>query len=320
MVKIFVEGPMHDDGLALLEARQDIEFSIKSDLTTDDLKAGIQSADALILRLSPLTADVIETAETLKVVSRYGVGYDHVDVDAMTRKNIPLAIVGDALSASVAEHTLLLMLGVTRQIALMDRSTRNGNYDVRYKQPGQEMLGKSVLIMGLGKIGIQVAIRCAAFGMNIITSGRKASQEVAKQRGYEFASDFRDALPRADFVSLHLPARADGTPLLGADEFAAMKPGAYVINTARGSLIDEEALYTALTEGTLRGAGLDVTQDEPPAQDCPLLKLENILFTPHNSALTEETGARVSEVCVRNVLAGLDGTLDSANVVNGETL
>ena len=311
---------MHDDGLALLEARQDVEFSIKSNLTTDELKAGIQGADALILRLSPLTADVIEAADNLKVVSRYGVGYDHVDVDAMTRANIPLAIVGQALSASVAEHTLLLMLGVTRQIALMDRSTRNGNYDQRYKSPGQEMLGKTVLIVGLGKIGIQVAIRCAAFGMNIITSGRAASKDLAKQQGYEFVPDFRDALPRADFISLHLPARADGTPLLGADEFAAMKPGAYVINTARGSLIDEAALYTALTKGSLRGAGLDVTQDEPPAPDCPLLTLDNILFTPHNSALTQETGARVSQVCVRNALAGLDGTLDPANIVNGGNL
>jgi D-3-phosphoglycerate dehydrogenase len=311
---------MHDDGLALLEARQDVEFSIKNDLTTDELKAGIQGADALILRLSPLTGDVIEMAENLKVVSRYGVGYDHVDVDAMTRKNIPLAIVGDALSASVAEHTLLLMLGVTRQIALMDRYTRDGNYDQRYKSPGQEILCKTVLIMGLGKIGHQAAIRCAAFGMNIIVFGREATKAAARQHGYDYVSDFHEALPRADFVSLHLPASEDGTPLLGAEEFAAMKPGAYVINTARGSLIDEAALYSALTEGSLRGAGLDVTQDEPPAKDCPLLTLDNILFTPHNSALTQETGARVSQTCVRNALAGLDGTLDPANIVNGETL
>jgi D-3-phosphoglycerate dehydrogenase len=320
VAKIFVEGPMHAQGLALLNARSDIEFSIAKNLSPDVLKAGIRDADALILRLSPLSADAVEAAEHLKVVSRYGVGYDHVDVDALIRKGIPLAIVGNALSASLAEHTLLLMLSVSRQVTVMDQATRAGNYGIRFQTLGHEIFDKTVLLVGLGKIGQAVATRCKAFGMNIIATGRQASQDAALRLGYEFVTDFRDALPRADFVSLHLPAKVDGSPLLGPDEFAAIKQGAYVINTARGSLIDEAALYSALTEGKLRGAGLDVTQDEPPARDCPLLTLDNIVFTPHNSALTEETGARVSEICVRNALAGLDGELKPANVVNGEIL
>lgn len=320
MAKIFVEGPMHAHGRALLEARTDITFTVVDKLTQDALATALRDADGLVLRLTPLNAKMIAGASKLKVVSRYGVGYDHIDVAAMSAKKIPLAIVGDALSASVAEHTLALMLAVTRQIPLMDGNTRNGRYGERYISLGREMLEKTVLLIGLGKIGLETAKRCAAFGMTIIVAGREASMEAAAKHGYEYVADFRNALGRADFVSLHLPAQQNGRAILGADEFAAMKKGAHVINTARGSLIDEAALYDALTSGTLAGAGLDVTNQEPPAEDCPLLALSNIVFTPHNAALTEDTARRVSAACVGNLLDGLDGKLDPANVVNREVL
>jgi D-3-phosphoglycerate dehydrogenase len=320
MAIVFVEGPMHARGLELLAARPDVEVRFKEGLTPDAMAAGVKDADALIMRLTPLTAEAIAGAANLKVVSRLGVGYDHIDVTALTDKGVPLALVGDALAASVAEHTVLLVLGLSRQIAVMDRNTRTGNYAERFKSLGHEVLGKSVLIIGLGGIGGEAAKRCAAFGMRVVACGREATRKAAEQAGYDYVADFRDALGEVDFVSLHLPARPDGSPLLGAAEFAAMKSGAYVINTARGSLIDEDALYAALTSGHLAGAGLDVTKDEPPKPDCPLLALDNVLFTPHNSALTVETGARVAETAVRNALAGLDGTLDAAFVVNREVL
>lgn len=311
---------MHAHGRALLEARQDVTFSIVDELTPDALAAALADAEGLILRLTPLNAAMLDAAPNLKVVSRYGVGYDHIDVAAMSARKIPLAIVGDALSASVAEHTLALMLAVTRQIPVMDGNTRNGRYGERYISLGREMLDKTVLLIGLGKIGIETARRCEAFDMKIIVAGRQASKEAAAMHGYEYVADFHDALPRADFVSLHLPAQDGGRAILGGAEFAAMKPGAYVINTARGSLIDEAALYVALTTGHLAGAGLDVTSQEPPADDCPLLGLANIVFTPHNAALTEDTAKRVSAACVGNLLDGIDGKLDPANVVNREIL
>lgn len=320
MKRIFVEGPLHADGFAILNNRSDIEIDYHAKLTAADLANGLGDADALILRLTPLSTAAIESAEKLKVVSRMGVGYDHVDVEALTRRGIPLAIVGDALAASVAEHTLMLMLGVSRQIAVMDRNTRTGKFAKRYTNLGHELLDKSVLIVGLGSIGREAARRCHAFGMNVIVSGREQSRRAAAEDGYAFVEDFRTVLSDVDFISLHLPAMNDGRPLLGTAEFDAMKPGAYVINTGRGSLIDEDALYTALTVGTLRGAGLDVMKNEPPLPDCPLLTLDNVLFTPHNSALCEETGARVSKTAVANALAALDGTLDRKFVVNGDVL
>ncbi|HBT42489.1 MAG TPA: 3-phosphoglycerate dehydrogenase [Rhodospirillaceae bacterium] len=320
MATIFVEGPMHARGMELLSLRDDLDVRLEQGLTPDSLAAAIKDADAVILRLTPLTAQAIAGAANLKVVSRLGVGYDHVDVAALSGRGIPLAIVGDALAASVAEHTVLLMLGLSRQIAVMDRYTRTGRYAERFKSQTHELLDKSVLIVGLGGIGGEAAKRCAAFGMRVVACGREATRKEAQRLGYDYVADFHDALGDVDFVSLHLPANDDGTPLLGAAEFAAMKPGAYVINTARGSLIDEDALHAALVSGHLGGAGLDVTKDEPPKEDCPLLALDNVLFTPHNSALTVETGRRVAETAVRNVLAGLDGNLDPAFVVNKEVL
>ncbi|MEQ9171423.1 MAG: NAD(P)-dependent oxidoreductase [Rhodospirillales bacterium] len=320
MATIFVEGPMHARGMELLSLRDGLDVRLEQGLTPDALAVGIRDADAVIMRLTPLNAQAIAGAANLKIVSRLGVGYDHIDVAGLSGRGIPLAIVGDALAASVAEHTVLLMLGLSRQIAVMDRNTRTGKYAERFKSLSHEVLDKTALIIGLGGIGGEAAKRCAAFGMRVIACGREATRKEAERLGYGYVADFRDALGEADFVSLHLPANDDGSALLGAAEFAAMKPGAYVINTARGSLIDEDALHAALTTGHLGGAGLDVTRDEPPKDDCPLLALDNVLFTPHNSALTVETGRRVAETAVRNALAGLDGDLDPAFVVNKEVL
>ncbi len=320
MKRILVQGPLHASARETLGARGDIEIEMRENLNAETLAGALADIDALILRLTPLTGAAIAAAPKLKVVSRLGVGYDHVDIPALTRRGIPLAIARDALSVSLAEHTLMLMLGISRNIALMDRSTRTGQYAVRFSMFGQELLGKKVLIIGLGGIGREAARRCAAFGMEIIASGRDSSRKAAAEEGYRFVADFRDALGEADFVSLHLPANADGSALIGEAEFAAIKPGACLINTARGSLVDEDALHAALTAGTLRGAGLDVTKDEPPAPDCPLLKLDNVLFTPHNSALCDETIARVSKTCVENALAALDGRLAPYFAVNPEVL
>lgn len=320
MKRVFIEGPVHAAGMEMLRARQDIEIEHIEKPTPAEFAAGVAKADALMLRLTPLTAAVIDGAPNLKIVARMGVGYDHVDVAALTRRKIPLAIVGDALAVSVAEHTLLLMLGVSRMIAVMDRNTRDGNYAERFKTFGHELLDKSVLIIGLGGIGLEAARRCAAFGMDVIVAGRESSRKTAAREGYKFVENFRDALPNVDFVSLHLPGKADGSALFGAEEFAAMKPGSYIINTARGSLIDENALYDTLTKGHLAGAGLDVTRQEPPEADNPLLTLDSVLFTPHNSALCHETGARVAKVCVTNLFNGLEGTLDPSFVVNGDVL
>lgn len=311
---------MHAHGRSLLDARKDITYEVVQKPGPDALRKGLEGADALILRLTPLTAESISHADRLKVVSRYGVGYEHVDVDALTAKGIPLAIVGDALSSAVAEHTLMLMLAVSRQAALMDRLVREGQYAERHAREYHDLRGRSVLLVGFGKIARETARLCAAFNMHIIVAARQDKKADIAAAGFTHVEDFHDALPQADYVSLHIPGMGDGSALFTAREFSAMKPGAYFINTARGSLVDENALHEALASGHLRGAGLDVTRAEPPAPDNPLLKLDTVVFSPHNAAFTQEAGRRVSETCVRNALDAIDGKLDPAFVVNRQVL
>jgi len=255
------------------------------------------------------------------VVSRFGVGYDNVDVAALTAQGIPLTTVGDANAITVAEHALMLMLAATRDLTVLDAAVRSGNYGVRDDQRKRaDLWRKTVLVVGFGRIGQRVAQLCAAFDMDVIVADPFAEPEAVATAGFRHLMDFHDGLGTADFVTLHMPGQPDSAPVLSRAEFAAMKPGAFLVNTARGSLIDEDALFDALTGGGLRGAGLDVTRKEPPEPDNPLLGLENLLLTPHLASLTDEGLERMAMVSVQNCLDAIDGCLRADNVVNKEVL
>jgi D-3-phosphoglycerate dehydrogenase len=318
--KVLVAGAIDAAGRALLEARGDVGYELLETASEADLAARIADCDALVLRLTPLRAATIAKANRLKVVARFGVGYDNVDLAALTRRGIPLALVGDANAVPVAEHTLGLMLAVSRQVVRLDSALRAGRYEARSTGRRSELRGKTVLVVGFGRIGRQVAKRCAAFDMAVIAADPRVEAAEVETLGFRHLNDFRDALAEADFVTLHLPGRADGRPLLAAAEFAAMKPGAYLVNAARGSLVDEDALAEALTSGRIGGAGLDVTRREPPPPDNPLLGLDNVVLTPHVAGLTEESARRMSLASVRNALDAIDGRLDADLVVNKEVL
>ncbi len=320
MANVLIEGPIHEAGYTLLDARADIDYETLRPATVADIEARIADLDGLLLRLAPFNADTIAKATRLKVVARYGVGYDRIDVAALSRSGIPLAVVGEANAVPVAEHAMGLMIAVSRQMVVMDRMTRSGQYDARNTSGLTELSGKTVLIVGFGRIGKQMVRRCAAFDMTVIVADPYVAREAVAAQGYRHVADFREALGEADFVTLHLPADADGGPVMGAAEFAKMKAGAYFINVARGALVDEDALVGALASGRLRGAGLDVTREEPPAPDSPLLRLDNVVLSPHVAALTEECVRRMSEVSVKNILDGIDGRLDPALVINREIL
>jgi D-3-phosphoglycerate dehydrogenase len=305
---------------ALLEARGDVAYEVLEAPSVAALEARIAALDAVLLGLTPLGAETIAKAKRLKVVSRYGVGYDNIDVAALSRRGIPLTTVGDANAVTVAEHALMLMLAVTRRLPAHDAAVRRGDYGLRGTLRRSELWQKTVLVVGFGRIGRRVARLCAAFGMEVVVADPYLAREVVEADGHRHLSDFHEALAEADFVTLHLPARAEGAAILGEAEFAAMKPGAYLINTARGSLVDEDALLEALTNGHLRGAGLDVTRQEPPEPDCPLLEMENVVLSPHIGSLTEEGNRRMSLESVRNCLDGIDGKLRPECVVNKEVL
>jgi D-3-phosphoglycerate dehydrogenase len=318
--QVLVAGPVDQAALDLLEARGDVGYEQLETASVADLEARIAGLDALVLRLTPLRAETIAKADRLKVVARFGVGYDNVDLEALTRKGIPLAVVGEANAVTVAEHALGMMLAASRHFVPLDRAVREDRYELRHGAGQTELWGKTVLIVGFGRIGRQLAKRCTAFDMTVIAADPYLDGPEAEALGVAHVSDFRQALPQADFVTLHLPGRADGQPIMTAAAFERMKPGAYFINTARGSLVDEDALAQALTDGRLRGAGLDVTQQEPPQPDNPLLRLDNVVLTPHTAGLTEECTRRMSLVSLQNALDAIDGRLDPDLVVNKEVL
>lgn len=320
MAKVLVAGIVNEAGLALLEGRPDVDFEVLAALSAAELEARIADLDGLLVRLTPVTAAMIDKADRLKVVSRYGVGYDSVDVAALTRRGIPLTVVGEANSVSVAEHAIGMMVAVSRRMLACDRAVRGGDYGAQRAAAQSDLWGKCVLVVGFGRIGTRVAKRCAAFEMEVIVADPYVPRQRVEEAGYRYVGDLREALGVADFVTLHMPANQDKSPEMTRAEIDAMKPGAYFINTARGSLVEEEALAAALARGHLSGAGLDVTREEPPAPDCPLLGLDNVIFTPHSAALTQESNRRMSIASAQNILDGIDGRLRRSMVINKEVL
>ena len=315
MPHILIAGKLHPAGVERLKAARDVSFTLVDEVSLESYLPHLGAADAVVLRTQPMTAEVIAAAPKLRIVSRHGVGYDAVDVKALNARGIPLAIVGDVNSRAVAEHTLMLMLAVARKAAQHDAAIRKGEWNVRNRFETVELDGKSLLLAGFGRIGRRVAELAQAFGMTVAAYDPFVKPEAMARLGVKPAADLLKALGEADYVSLHMPGSATGAVIF-EEELNAMKPGAILINAARGGLVDETLLDRALREGRLGGAGLDVLKSEPPAPDHPLLSNERVLLSPHSAGLTAECAARMAVSSVQNVLDHFAGRLDPALVVN----
>jgi D-3-phosphoglycerate dehydrogenase len=320
MPKVLIIQPFHEEGMRLFEARPDVACEIVGG-ALEELAEQIADADGLTIRTSPLPAAVIERAERLKVVSRHGVGYDNIDVEALSRRGIPLAIAADANATAVAEHTLFFMLALAKQGLRYDRATRERQWAVRNSLEAVDLMGRRVLVMGFGRIGREVAKRCAAFGMTVMIRDPYVQANVIEAAGdYRSVPDFEAVLPETDVLTVHMPLGEGSRGLIGAAELAALPPHAFVINAARGGIVDETALHDALTTGKIAGAGLDVFEEEPPPDDHPLFALDNVILSPHSAGLSKEAAIRMAISTARNALAGIDGKLDPSMVVNREVL
>lgn len=320
MKNILILGRIHEAGLDILRARSGISFEIMANPAEPDILTLAPVADAIIVRTTKLTAAAIDAAPKLKIVSRHGVGYDNVDMAALDRRGIPLTLVGNVNALSVAEHTLFMMLTIAKEAIAYDRATRDGNWKLRDSFGATELAGKTLLLLGFGRIGREVARRAQPFGMTVLAYDPYVRDAAMYAARVQPVPKLEDAIPVADFISVHLPMTPETKGIIGAQQFAAMKKTAIVISTARGGLVDEAALVNALRSGQIRAAGLDVFVDEPPAADNPLLKLDNVLLSPHTAGLTEECAMRMAEVSARNALAGLDGNVDPELVVNRQVL
>ncbi|NNG04939.1 MAG: hydroxyacid dehydrogenase [Inquilinus sp.] len=320
MAHILLTGRIHPAGMALLEARGDVTLESIDDPTEAEFVARLPEADALIVRTAILPPSAVAATTRLKVVSRHGVGYDNVPVDALTARRIPLTVVGNVNAVTVAEHAMFFILALAKRCRSYDRAVRDGGWAIRDSFAATELDGKTLLIMGFGRIGREVAKRAAAFDMRPVAYDPHVDAGAMAEAGVEKADDWRAALVAADFVTLHLPRTPETVGMIGAGDLAAMKPTAYLVNTARGGLVDETALAEALRAGRIAGAGIDTFDREPPAADHPLLGLDGVLLSPHTAGLTEECAARMGLATARNALDGIDGRLDPELVVNRDVL
>jgi D-3-phosphoglycerate dehydrogenase len=315
MPHVLVAGRIHDAGLDILRNTPGVTFDLVEDVSVESYAPLAPNADAILIRTQPLPRAVIESAGRLKIVSRHGVGFDAVDVDALTQRSIPLTIVGDVNSNSVAEHTMMLVLALAKRTIMYDLKTRASSWQYRNSFDAWELAGRTLLLLGFGRIGKSVARMAAAFNMRVLAYDPYVEPEAVSACDVTPVSDLRQALAEADVVSVHMPKSTDG-PLLGTNELGWMKSTAIVVNTARGGIVDEGALQQTLAAGRLGGAGLDVFDIEPPAPNNPLFGFENVVLSPHSAGLTEEAAARMAVSSVMNILDFFSGGLDPALVVN----
>ncbi len=315
MPHVLVAGKLHPSGLALLEAAAGVSWDYVEDISEESYAPLIGKADGLVIRTQPMTAATVARADRLKIVSRHGVGYDAVDVAALTARGIALAVVGDVNSVSVAEHAMMLLLAAAKRVTEADNAIRHGSWGWRNGLKSVELGGKRLLILGFGRSGRHLARMAQGFRMEVCVHDPFLSAD--PEPPVTRVADLTDGLRTADFVSIHIP-RTD-RPLIGAAELAAMKRGAIIVNTSRGGIVDEAALATALSSGHLGGAGFDVFDTEPPGPDSPLVRAERMVITPHIAGLTAECGERMAVQSVQNVLDFLAGRIDPALVVNGVT-
>ena len=316
--KILVVQPLHEKALALLDTRKEVSYKVVTDFSEENLLKHVGSADAITVRDAPISRKVIEQATSARVISRHGVGFDNIPVDFCTQLKIPVTVVGPVNAVSVAEHTIFLLLAAARVGIELDSAVREGRFAARANTRGVELNGKTLLLIGYGRIGQKVARRAAAFGMRVLVFDPYVADGIDVP--VTFIGSLDEALKRADAVSLHVPLTDETRGILGERQLALLPKGAIVVNASRGGLIDEAALVRAIGSGDLHGAGIDTFQIEPLPPQSPLVAEKRIVLSPHSASLTEDALIGMGVKTVENVLAAFDGTLDPELVVNKEVL
>jgi D-3-phosphoglycerate dehydrogenase len=307
--RVLVREQIAEAGIRLLRERG-FDVDVDGD---SDLAETIGRYDAIVVRsATKLTADVIERGERLKVIGRAGVGIDNVDVEAATRRGIVVANAPESTVISAAEHTIGLLVALTRNIPQAHAALKQGRWE-RKTYGGVELADKTLGVLGFGRIGQQVARRAAGLGMRVIAYDPFVAPERFRELGVERIEDVDGVYALADFLTLHLPLTDETRGSIDAESFAKMREGVRIVNAARGELIDEDALLDALRSGSVGGAALDVFSTEPYSG--PLLELDNVVATPHLAASTEEAQDRAGVIIAEQVAAALEGGLVT-NAVN----
>lgn len=315
---VFLRG-VHPDAAARLDAEPGFSHEAVDPTDRAALEAAMSRGEAIVVRATPINEDFLSISPKLSIVARHGVGYDAVDVPALTKRGIPLTVTAYANALSVAEHALMLMLNLAKQTKIFDTNTRAQKWSSVEAPVCWDLSGQTVLVLGFGRIGGRVTRLCAAFGMNVLVHDPHIARNTIIGAGFTPVT-LDEGLAQADFVTIHCPSNSETRGMVNAEFIAGMKDGARFINTARGTLVDEPALAAALHSGKIAGAGLDVFWDEPVVANNPLLSAPNTLVTPHSAAGTVQGMRRMGLSCVESIIGHFNGTLDQEMVINREVL
>jgi D-3-phosphoglycerate dehydrogenase len=308
MKKVLLSQEIHKDAISFL-IQKGFELFTAPSPEDEVVRKYAADADGIIVRTATkLSRDTIFAAGRLKVIARTGAGVDNVDVEAATEKNIPVCNTPAANIDSVAQHAVAFILALSKYLFRMDQAVRSGNFAVRNSYMPMDLEDKTLGLLGFGKIGRKVAGICSScFGMKIKFFDPYLGAGIKESFPFEKIDTMYELFKISDFVSIHIPFTKENYHMIGIECLKKMMPGAFLINTSRGGIIDEAALAEALSSGTIAGAALDVFEDEPPKPDNPLLKVQNIILTPHSAALTKESSRRMAMHAAQGVADVLEG-------------
>ena len=311
--KVLVADPISERGIAELAEGKLLQVDVITGQSEEQLLKIIDQYQGLVVRSqTKVTAGLLEAATQLKVVGRAGVGVDNVDVEAATKKGVIVMNTPGGNTVSTAEHTFSLMMAISRNIAQADASVKAGKWD-RKSFEGVELHGKNLAILGMGRIGTEVASRAIAFGMRVLAYDPYLSAGRAKSLGVELVERLDEIIPQADYITVHMPLTPETKHMINAERLTKARKGVRIINCARGGLVDEEALFNALKTRHVAAAALDDFEQEPPPANCPLRELNNVVFTPHLGASTAEAQESVGiEVAQQIRAAILQGEIRNA--------
>lgn len=313
---LITDAAIQPEGVAMLEAVAEVTI-LPSYQSEADLVKAAESVDAILARTAVISEAVIRASSKLKIVSRHGVGVDNVDLAACTACGVMVTITGDANSQAVSEYAFGSILAAARKIPLANAHVKGGNWD-RTLFVGTEMQGKTLGIVGLGRIGTRLVRQATGFDMDVLAYDPYVTADSLQAENVTLV-DLETLIRQADFVSLHMPLTPETRHIIGPAELALMKPSAILVNSARGGLIDEEALYQTLKAKRIAGAVLDVFEDEPLPANHPLTKLDNLICSPHIAGQTAESLVRMSIGAAENILQVFRGEIP-AFVVNREVV
>lgn len=305
--KVLIPQDITDAGKNYLK-ENGCEVVIGSGFDAETIAREVVDCDAILARTALYPKEVIAAGKKLKVIGRHGIGVDNIDVKYCEENGIYVTYAPNSNANSVAEHTMFLMLCCARNAMLIDSEFRGGNFDIRNKAKGMDLEGKTLGLIGIGRIGTMVTKKAIhGFDMKVVGYDPYLKPENAPE-GITLLDSKEAVFQQADFVSLHTPATPETKKSVGMAQFKLMKKGAFLINAARGEVVNEAELIDALEQGVIRGAALDVFEQEPPAKDNKLLSMKNVIPTPHNAALTQESMDRM----------GLHAAMGIVDVMNGK--